>query len=128
MEFAKTNQTEVRQNGVARDQGFNDALRDLECPPVMSVPSIAKCDQQPGVGNRVHFKEKPFLLDKSRGPEMAPARRMNGFWTIFAPAPIPSEPSAPATRPSSWRSDPASQRGRVRFERLAYYPFAQSVW
>lgn len=42
------------------------------------VFTIAERDEEAGIGNSVHLFEKPFLVERLDGPEMAPASRMNG--------------------------------------------------
>src|SRR5690349_924065 len=66
------------QDRVASQQGGGHAVSDVERPDVVLIVSIAKCHQKTGVGDRIHFLEKPLRFDRSLGPAMAPASRRNG--------------------------------------------------
>jgi hypothetical protein len=47
-------------------------------PLVMPVMAVGKGDQKTRVRDAFHDREKPFREDRSRGPLMDPASRMNG--------------------------------------------------
>ena len=42
------------------------------------IAAIAKRDQKPGIRNCFHLRENPLREERSGGPPIAPARRMNG--------------------------------------------------
>jgi hypothetical protein len=44
---------------------------------VVDVVAIGKRDEEPGVGDALHAREKPFLVDRDLGPRALPAKRMN---------------------------------------------------
>src|SRR5882724_901468 len=52
-------------------------------PGAMEIPPIPKCQQEAGVRNRLHFREKPFCVERFAGPFTTPARRMNGRLDAF---------------------------------------------
>jgi hypothetical protein len=47
--------------------------RNFERPEVMAVMAVAECNNETGVGNSFHLREKPFRDDRSLGPDIAPA-------------------------------------------------------
>ena len=43
---------------------------------ISAILSVAESHQEARVGDRSHFREKPFRFERSAGPSTAPARRM----------------------------------------------------
>lgn len=66
-----------RQNRLARQEWFSDARGHADRPVVVDVVAIGKRDEEPGVGDALHAREKPFLVDRDLGPRALPAKRMN---------------------------------------------------
>jgi hypothetical protein len=66
----------LRENCLAREEGLGDSLRELDGPRVMNVGAVRERDQEARVGDSLHDEEKPFRVDRSRGPFAAPASRM----------------------------------------------------
>jgi len=50
---------------------------------MMAVLSISERDQESGVGNRLHLREKPFRVERSAGPATKPARRKKGRFSAL---------------------------------------------
>jgi hypothetical protein len=73
----------LSQYGFAGQQWLSDALCDLQRPPVMGVSSVGESHQKTGIGDSLHFREKPLRAERSAGPSMAPARRRNNLLGDF---------------------------------------------
>lgn len=67
----------LRQHGLAGQQRLGDALRHPDGPPVMPIVAVREGDQEPGVRDPFHAREKPLREVRFRGPSTDPARRMN---------------------------------------------------
>src|SRR5258708_11172842 len=68
----------LRDHRLAGEERFADMARQLDGPRMMVIIAVCKRDEEAGIGDRLHFFEKPFRRDRSFVPEMAPARRMKG--------------------------------------------------
>ena len=66
-----------RENRFARQQRAGDLLREAHGLVVVAIAAIAKRDEEARISDSLHFFEKPFRVERSRGPDNAPARRMN---------------------------------------------------
>lgn len=73
----------LSQYRFAGQQWLSDGLRNLQCPLVMGVSSVGESHQKTGIGDSLHFREKPLRAERSAGPSMAPARRRNGLLGDF---------------------------------------------
>ena len=60
----------------AGEEGFVQALGDLNSPLVVGVVTVGEGHQEAGVGDALHGRMKPLRRDRSLGPRTAPARRM----------------------------------------------------
>ena len=71
----------LRQHGLAGDQLFGDLPGEIDCPGVVLVVAISECHKKTGVGDALHGFENPLRVERSGGPDTAPASRRNGcFW------------------------------------------------
>jgi hypothetical protein len=61
------------KDSFARQQRRRDARCHFQCPIVMSVCLIRKCNQKAGVGDSLHEREKPLRFERSFGPRTVPA-------------------------------------------------------
>lgn len=73
----------LRKDRLAGQEGLGDPLRDANRPFVVTIVTIRECDEESGVGNARHEREKPLRAERSRGPRTAPAKRMNDCWPLL---------------------------------------------
>jgi hypothetical protein len=64
------------QHRLAGEEWLADLLRDPHCPLVVAIATVGEGDQEPGIGDALHGREKPFREDRSRVPRTTPASRM----------------------------------------------------
>jgi len=50
---------------------------------VVLILAIREGNQETGIGDRLHLREKPFLVDKFAAPLTAPASRRKGCRSDF---------------------------------------------
>jgi hypothetical protein len=65
------------EHRVTSQQRLGHSVGNFEGPSVMLIVSITKGHQKTGVGDCIHFLEKPLRLERSLGPATAPASRRN---------------------------------------------------
>src|SRR5438105_9300131 len=66
------------QDGFACQERLRDPLRYLNGPFVVPIVAIRKGGEKAGVRDARHGREKPLREERSRGPLIDPASRMNG--------------------------------------------------
>ena len=66
------------QDCLAGEEGLGHALRDSEGPRMVPVSGVREGHEEPGVGDALHGRANPFREDRSFGPRIFPASRMNG--------------------------------------------------
>lgn len=66
-----------RQDGFARQERVVDLSSDANRPVVVNIAAIGKRDEETGIGDTDHARENPFRRERSFGPSMVPANRMN---------------------------------------------------
>lgn len=64
------------ENCFAGQKRARHTLGEDDRPFMVPVVSVGKSDQEPGVGDPLHFREKPLREERSLGPRTLPARRM----------------------------------------------------
>ena len=60
----------------ACQERFRHPRRQTDGPVVVAVGPIGERHEKSGVCDRLHRREKPFLLERFRGPRIAPASLM----------------------------------------------------
>ncbi len=60
-----------------------DLRCQVESPAVIPVAPIAKGDEKAGIRNRFHLRENPLRAERSAGPSIFPASRINGRLDSF---------------------------------------------
>ena len=65
------------QDRLARQERFGNAGTYANRPTVVDVVAVGERDEKTSIGNALHVREKPFLVDSVRGPLAFPAKRMN---------------------------------------------------
>jgi len=63
----------LRQDSLAREERLRDLLDYPYRPLVMPVVAVGKGDEEPGVGDALHGREKPLRDERSRAPRTEPA-------------------------------------------------------
>jgi len=66
------------ENGLAAQQRLGQTRRHADGPAVVPIVPIGERDNEARVGNPLHRLENPLRLERSRAPEIDPARCMNG--------------------------------------------------
>src|SRR5688572_12091122 len=67
----------LREHRFTGEKRFGNLYGEFDGPGVMLIVAVGKCDEESGIGDSLHGREKPLRAERSLGPRTAPARRRN---------------------------------------------------